>query len=153
MGGIGIVSNPLSRRNRRHPELARRLREVLGDDGEVVEASTPEELERAVERLRAAGVDVLGLAGGDGTGQVVLTACARAAPGAPLPRLLLLRAGTMNTVAHGHGIRGRPEHILREVLARRRQGSRSAPSPGISWRLRPTGSRRGTASSSGPAWW
>ncbi len=122
MGGIGIVSNPLSRRNRRHPELARRLREVLGDEGEVVEASTPEELERAVERLRAAGVDVLGLAGGDGTGQVVLTAWARAAPGAPLPRLLLLRAGTMNTVAHGHGIRGTPEQLLREVVARRRQG-------------------------------
>jgi hypothetical protein len=28
----------------------------------------------------------------------------------------------MNTVAHGHGIRGRPERILDEVLARRRAG-------------------------------
>jgi diacylglycerol kinase (ATP) len=122
MGGIGIVNNPLSRRNRRHPGLARRLREELGDDGEVVEASTPDELERAVERLRAARIDVLGIAGGDGTGQVVLTAFARAAPHVPLPKLLLLRAGTMNTVAHGHGIRGTPEHLLREVLARRRHG-------------------------------
>lgn len=122
MGGIGIVTNPLARRNRRQPGLARRLRDLLRDDGEVVEASTPDELERAVERLRAARIDVLGIAGGDGTGQVVLTAFARAAPVEPLPRLLLLRAGTMNTVAHGHGIRGTPEHVLREVLARRRQG-------------------------------
>ena len=28
----------------------------------------------------------------------------------------------MNTVAHGHGIRGGPERILRDVLARRRNG-------------------------------
>lgn len=122
MGGIGIVNNPLSRRNRRNPGLARRLRELLGADGEVVDASTPEELDRAVERLRASGIDVLGIAGGDGTGHMVLTAFARAAAGAPLPALLLLRAGTMNTVAHGHGIRGAPERILRDVLARRRHG-------------------------------
>lgn len=122
MGGIGIVNNPLSRRNRRHPEVARRLRDLLGDDGEVVDASTPEELERAVERLRAARIDVLGIAGGDGTGHMVLTAFARTLDGAPLPSLLLLRAGTMNTVAHGHRIRGTPERILREVLQRRRHG-------------------------------
>jgi diacylglycerol kinase family enzyme len=122
VGGIGIVHNPLSRRNRRHPGLASRLRAQLGKDGEVVDASTPEELERAVERLRAARIDVLGIAGGDGTGQVVLTTFARAAGSAPLPALLLLRAGTMNTVAHGHAIRGSPEQILREVLLRRRSG-------------------------------
>lgn len=122
MGGIGIVHNPLSRWSRRHPGLGRRLGGLVGDDGEVLDASTPEELERAVERLRAARIDVLGVAGGDGTGQVVLTAFARAAGGGPLPALLLLRAGTMNTVAHGHGIRGGPEQVLREVLLRRRQG-------------------------------
>jgi diacylglycerol kinase (ATP) len=122
MGGIGIVNNPRSRRNRRHPSLARRLRERLGDDGEVIDASTPEELARAVERFRALGIEVLGVNGGDGTGHVVLTAFARAWAGAPLPKLLLLRGGAMNTVAHGHHIRGTPDGILREVLIRRRQG-------------------------------
>jgi diacylglycerol kinase (ATP) len=122
MGGIGIVNNPRSRRNRRHPRIARRLRERLGDDGEVVDASTIEELDRAVERFRAADVDVLGINGGDGTGHVVLTAFARAWGDRPLPKLLLLRGGAMNTVAHGHGIRGGPDSILREVLIRRRHG-------------------------------
>jgi diacylglycerol kinase family enzyme len=122
MAGIGIVNNPRSRRNRRHPEIARRLRERLGDDGEVIDASTPEELERAVARLRAARVDVLGVNGGDGTGHYVLTAFARAYGDAPLPPILLLRGGAMNTVAHGHGIRGRPERILGDVLVRRRHG-------------------------------
>ncbi len=122
MGGIGIVNNPRSRRNRRQPGIAQRLRAQLGDDGEVADAATPEELERAVERFRASGVDVVGVNGGDGTGHFVLTALARAYGAAPLPRLLLLRGGAMNTVAHGHGIGGGPEHILREVLIRRRHG-------------------------------
>lgn len=122
MGGIGIVNNPRSRRNRQHPVVARRLRERLGGEGEVIDASTPDELARAVERFRKAGIDVLGVNGGDGTGHYVLTAFARAYGDAPLPKLLLLRGGAMNTVAHGHGIQGGPEAILREVLARRRRG-------------------------------
>jgi diacylglycerol kinase family enzyme len=122
MGGIGIVNNPRSRRNRRHPDLARRLRLRLGDEGEVVDAATPDALERAVERFRRDGVDVLGVNGGDGTGHYVLTAFARAYGDAPLPPVLLLRGGAMNTVAHGHGLRGGPEGILSDFLLRRRHG-------------------------------
>jgi diacylglycerol kinase family enzyme len=122
MGGIGIVNNPRSQRNRRDPAIARRLREQLGDDGEVLDASTPEELGRAVERFRAARMDVLGVNGGDGTGHYVLTAFARAYGDERLPPILLLRGGAMNTVAHGHGIRGGPERILHDVLVRRRHG-------------------------------
>jgi len=95
---------------------------MLGPDGELVDASTPDELDRAVERFRAADVDVLAVNGGDGTAHMVLTAFARAWNGRRLPDLLLLRGGAMNTVAHGHHIRGSPEGILREVLIRRRHG-------------------------------
>jgi len=122
MGGIGIVNNPRSRRNLRDPALAGRLRALLRDDGQVLDAATPDELERALESFRAAGIDVLGVNGGDGTGHYVLTAFARARGPDPMPPLLLLRGGAMNTVAHGHGIRGGPERILREVLLRRRHG-------------------------------
>jgi diacylglycerol kinase family enzyme len=121
MGGIGIVNNPRSRRNRRAPRIARRLRAQLGDDGDVLDASTPEELARALEAFRAAGVDVLGVNGGDGTIHYVLTAAVRAW-GAKLPRILLLPGGSMNTVARGSGVRGGPERALREVLIRRRHG-------------------------------
>jgi diacylglycerol kinase family enzyme len=122
MGGIGIVNNPTSRRNRRRPRTARRLRAQLGDDGEVLDASTPDELARALERFRAAGVDVLGVNGGDGTLHYVLSAAVRHWDGAPLPRILVLPGGAMNTVAHGAGVRGGPERALREVLIRRRHG-------------------------------
>jgi diacylglycerol kinase (ATP) len=123
MGGIGIVNNPRSRRNLRRPGIARRLRERLAHDGEVIDASTPDELERAVERFRAARVDVVGVNGGDGTTHYVVTAFARAFGKEPLPRLLLLRGGAMNTVARGNGVRGGPEGILREVLIRLRSGA------------------------------
>src|SRR5512134_3085661 len=122
MGGIGIVNNPLARRNRRRPGVARRLAAQLDGDGELVDASTPEELALALERFRAARIDVLGVNGGDGTAHVVLTAFVRAYRGAPLPRVLLLRGGAMNTVAKGNGVRGGPERILREVLIRLRHG-------------------------------
>ncbi|MFT3914414.1 MAG: diacylglycerol kinase family protein [Anaeromyxobacteraceae bacterium] len=122
MGGIGIVMNPRSLRNRRAPETGRRLRAVLGDAGELREAGTPDELADAVERFRAAGIDVLGVAGGDGTTHVVLTAFTRAYGAAPLPALLPLRCGAMNTVARGHRVTGTPERLLERVLARRAAG-------------------------------
>jgi diacylglycerol kinase family enzyme len=122
MGGIGIVNNPMSRRNRRRPRACRRLRAALGDDGDLLDASTPDELARALESFRKAGIDVLGVNGGDGTIHYVLTAAVRAWDGAALPRILLLPGGAMNTVARGSGVRGGPEGALREVLIRRRHG-------------------------------
>ncbi|HEX9050391.1 MAG TPA: diacylglycerol kinase family protein [Anaeromyxobacter sp.] len=122
MGGIGIVNNPRSRRNRRRPRTGRRLRAQLGDDGDVLDAATPEALARALETFRAVGVDVLGVNGGDGSLHYVLTAAVRAWSPAPLPRVLILPGGAMNTVARGTGVRGSPERALREVLIRRRHG-------------------------------
>jgi diacylglycerol kinase (ATP) len=122
MGGIGIVNNPTSRRNRRRPGIARRLRAQLGGDGELLDASTPEELARAVERFRAARIEVLGVNGGDGTAHYVLGAFARAYGDEPLPKILLLLGGAMNTVAHGNGVRGGPERILHDVLVERKNG-------------------------------
>ncbi len=116
------MNNPRSRRNRRHPRTGRRLRTQLGDDGAVLDAATPDELARALETFRGDGIDVLGVNGGDGTGHYVLTAFARAYGAEPLPKLLLLRGGAMNTVAHGHHIHGGPDSILREVLIRQRHG-------------------------------
>jgi diacylglycerol kinase family enzyme len=127
MGGIGIVNNPRAARNRRHPETRDRLARLLGTDGEVRDADTPEALAAALAAFRAAGVDTLGINGGDGTSHVVLTAAVRAWAGRPLPRLLVLRGGTMNTLAANHDLAGSPERVLHEVLAARRSG-RPVPS-------------------------
>ena len=122
MGGIGIVSNPRAARNRLHPELGGRLARLLGDQGLARDAATPDELARALEEMRDAGVDTLAVNGGDGTCHVVLTAAVAAWGGRPLPRLLVLRGGTMNTLATNHGLRGGGEALLAAELWRRRQG-------------------------------
>ncbi|MBK9516483.1 MAG: diacylglycerol kinase [Anaeromyxobacter sp.] len=122
MGGIGIVNNPRAARNRRHPETRERLARLLGDEGQLHDASTPEELDRAVAALRAAGVDTLGICGGDGTNRRVLTAAAAAWGGGSLPRLLVLRGGTMNVLSANHGPPAEPEAMLSAELARRRAG-------------------------------
>lgn len=122
MAGIGIVNNPRSRRNLRHPGMVARLRAVLGAEGEVLDASTPDELARAVERFRAARIDLLGVHGGDGTAHYVLSAFARAFGAEPLPAVALLPGGSMNTVARGTGIRGTPEAVLERIVVRRRLG-------------------------------
>lgn len=123
MGGIGIVNNPRAARNRRHPDAGARLARLLGDEGALHDAASPEELERGLAAFRSAGVDTLGINGGDGTCHVVLTAAVAAWAGAPLPRLLVLRGGTMNTLAANHGLRGSPEELLGAELARRRAGT------------------------------
>lgn len=121
MSGVGILNNPRARRNQAGTGLSARLAARLGNDGELLEASTPEEMTRAAERFRADRIDLLAVCGGDGTVHQALTAYARLGGAEPLPKLLLLRGGTMNTVARGHGISGSPEALLRAALERRRQ--------------------------------
>jgi diacylglycerol kinase (ATP) len=142
MAGIGIVNNPQSRRNRRLPHTADRLRQLVDGEGEVVDASTHDELARALDRFAARDIDVLAVNGGDGTGHVVLSAVATRWKA--LPRVLLLRGGAMNTVAHGNRVRGAPEAILQRHLERRRTGAPSrtvqrdllrVEGPGVSPRL------------------
>ena len=123
MAGIGIVNNPRSRRNQRSPETGRRLRALLDTAGDVADASTREELTRAVDAFRARDIDLLVVNGGDGTAHTVLTAFVDSYRGAPLPPVVLLRGGAMNTVADAHQLRGSPEAVLRTVLERRRAGS------------------------------
>ena len=114
------MNNPRAARNRRHPEGAARLARLLGDEGLVRHAATPVELEAALAEFRAAGVDTLGVHGGDGTCHVVLSAAVAAWGAAALPRLLVLRGGTMNTLASNHRLSGTPEELLSAELARRR---------------------------------
>lgn len=122
MGGIGIVNNPRAARNRRHPDAGARLARLLGDGGLVRDADTPASLAAALAEFRAAGVDTLAVNGGDGTAHVVVSAAVAAWGAAPLPRLLVLRGGTMNTLAGNHGLRGTPEELLQAELGRRRAG-------------------------------
>jgi diacylglycerol kinase (ATP) len=66
-------------------------------------------------------VDLVAINGGDGTTHVVLTAMV-AVWGTTLPRVALLRGGTMNTITGGIGIRGGTRALLRRLVARIQTG-------------------------------
>lgn len=113
---IGIVVNPRARGacDPRLPARLRALAERAGVACQVAVTQDPADLPQVMAGLAAFGVDVLGVCGGDGTLMTTLSALGAAA--AELP-LLLLPAGTMNTVAKNLGLPPRPEALLQATLA------------------------------------
>lgn len=116
MPGIGIVTNPNSRRNRRHPEQMQRLGFILGRDARRHEMTRrPEDVYEVARRFLDERVDILALNGGDGTNHVTLTTFIEVYGDHPLPKIAFLRGGTMNTIANAIGIRGTPGEILLNI--------------------------------------
>lgn len=120
---FGVVVNPSSRDNRRHPERAARLQAILGDRGHVLAAPSVDPLDDFLERAFAERIDVLGICGGDGTQHLALTRALPIWGDVPLPRILPLRGGTMNTVSGSVGVSRRsPETLLARFLTREAAG-------------------------------
>ncbi|MFP4598437.1 MAG: diacylglycerol/lipid kinase family protein [Persicimonas sp.] len=116
MPGIGIISNPHSRRNRRHPEQMRRLAYVLGQDDTYELTNRIEDVGDAARQFRENDIDILALNGGDGTNHVTLTKFIEVWGDAPLPKVALLRGGTMNTVSNAVGVKGTPPRLLANLV-------------------------------------
>jgi diacylglycerol kinase (ATP) len=117
MACIGVIINPKSRLNRNNPARMEALRRQAEKVGLCAVTRSVDELHDAAVAFRDAGVDVLAIAGGDGSNHHTLTMFNRVYGGAPLPVVAFLRGGTMNTVSQGCGIAGTPEKILAEVAA------------------------------------
>lgn len=107
---IVVFSNPHSRRNRHDPGLVDRLRRLVGDDGAVVSCSDLDSLTDAARTWR--GATTVAVNGGDGTTRRVFTALLQADADRPLPAVLPLCGGTMNTIARSVGVVGAPERLL-----------------------------------------
>jgi len=116
MPGIGIVTNPNSRRNRRNPEQFRRLGYILGSEHDRHELTKhPDDIREVAQRFLEKGVEVLALNGGDGTNHVTLTTFIEVYGDTPLPKIAFLRGGTMNTISNSVGVRGTPGKILLNI--------------------------------------
>lgn len=119
MSGIGLVFNPRAGANKRDPGAATRLARRLGDHGVLAAPRSLDELSRAAEDFRRQKIEVLGIAGGDGTNYVTLTHFSEVYGSEPLPTVAFLRGGTMNTVANSLGLpKGRPEGLLDRLVRR-----------------------------------
>ncbi len=116
MPGIGIVTNPHSRRNRRYPERMRRLGYMLGQHDTYELTNRIEDVTDVAREFKQNGIDILGLNGGDGTNHVTLSTFIEVYGDDPLPKIALLRGGTMNTVSDGIGIKGNPPRLLANLV-------------------------------------
>ena len=117
MKAPGVLVNLRAGRVRRDPSLVGRL-ERLVPRGYLEATTEPQQLPEALKRLREAGVETLGVVGGDGTVTWTLTALLRTWPAEKRPALILLGGGTLNTIPHSVSGRARPDHILARLRGR-----------------------------------
>jgi len=124
---VGAILNANAKKNRRQPELAARLRDLLGPRGHVLVTRSLDELRPAILELLGDGAGVLLSAGGDGAlhqMQNVLLDLRDEGRLAELPPLLPTNGGTIDFVARKTGIRGDAVTIARRLLSELEAGRR-----------------------------
>lgn len=116
MSGLGIISNPFAKINKRDPEHNTLMWYILGNQGQFEVTNSLQELSNVCEEFCARGLDTVGVVGGDGTISLTLSAIAQAYPAHKLPRILVLRGGTVNVLASNLGIFGSPKDVFADAL-------------------------------------
>jgi diacylglycerol kinase family enzyme len=125
MAGIGVIINPHASRNRKRAGAReRRMTDVVGAFGWVRVTPSIDAIDDVAREFHDRGIDILAICGGDGSDHCTLTAVHRVWGPQRLPRLLPLRAGTINYVADATGgRRGTPEQVLARVVRDYRRGN------------------------------
>jgi diacylglycerol kinase family enzyme len=97
---------------------------IVGPFGVVRVTETIDELETVAQEFREREIEILAVCGGDGSDHCTLTAFDRVYRDVALPRLLPLRAGSINYVVNDTGgRRGSPEQVLARVVRDHRWGN------------------------------
>ena len=123
MGGIVIIHNPFARGNLRRPWIAAKLRNTMGDFGELVMTRNINQLPEVAADCMKKEIEYLGVNGGDGSLHLVLSAFINVYKDHPLPTVVALRGGTMNTMANSVKIKGTTVNILSQLIEKYKSGS------------------------------
>lgn len=118
MSGIGVILNPYSKKYKKDPHKARRMGFIVGDKASCKETEDLDDLRRVAEEFKTRDIDILAISGGDGTNHWTLTTFIQVYGDKPLPKIVFLRGGTLNTVASFTGTRGSSEDILSNLLVK-----------------------------------
>ncbi len=127
MPGIGIITNPNSKANKRDPSKSALLGYILGQQGQLAVTNSIEHLHQVAHSFKDSKIEILAINGGDGTISQTLSAFVSAYGSEPLPKIALLRGGTMNVLASNLGIRGTSERLLFNLVER--YSASKIPSP------------------------
>ncbi len=110
---LALLVNIRSRKARKESDFLDRLQSAFGEIGPLIMSNSPGELPSAMDDVLRANPQILFICGGDGTLRQTLTQLVEAYGRKRLPRIAILRGGTMNTVATSVGIIRPPvEHLL-----------------------------------------
>jgi diacylglycerol kinase family enzyme len=114
---IGVIVNPLARKNRAVSDPGAELRRIVGPYGEVHETGSVEELREVVEQLYPR-VSHLVCDGGDGSLNWLINEVQQCVTDPEdWPTFVPTNGGSVNAVARKAAVRGRPEAILRALTA------------------------------------
>lgn len=118
MSGIGVVLNPYSKSYKRNPAKLDHMAFIVGDKASYKPTDDIDDLYRVADEFKSRGIDILAISGGDGTIHCTLTAFLKVYGEKALPKIVLLRGGTLNTIAATMGVYGTTEHLLSSLLIR-----------------------------------
>lgn len=116
MSGIGIITNPHSKLNKQKPHRTALLGYILGEHGRIELTESLSELESVARKFKESSVEILAINGGDGTISRTLTAFVKVYGQQLLPKIALLRGGTMNVLASNLGLKGTSASILYRII-------------------------------------
>ncbi|EKD51224.1 MAG: hypothetical protein ACD_62C00305G0002 [uncultured bacterium] len=118
MSGIGVVLNPFSKKYKKNPGKLEHMAFIIGDKASCRPTEDLDDLYRVVEAFKSREIDIVAISGGDGTIHCTLSAFLKIYGEKPLPKVTLLRGGTLNTIAATLGIRGSTEQLMSELLVK-----------------------------------
>ncbi len=118
MPGIGVILNPYSKKYKKDPEKIKQMAFIVGDKASCKQTEDLHDLRRVADEFKTRDIDILAISGGDGTNHCTLTTFLQVYGDKPLPKICLLRGGTLNTVASALGIYGASEKILSDLLVK-----------------------------------
>lgn len=118
MSGIGVVLNPYSKSYKKNPLKLDQMAFIIGDKASCKPTSDLADLARAAEEFKSRDIDILAISGGDGTIHCTLTTFLRIYGEKPLPKISLLKGGTLNTIAGSLGVKGTTQNLMSDLLVK-----------------------------------
>lgn len=113
---VGIISNPFAKIIKRNPEYNTRLWYTLANYGQLEVTHSAEQLEQVCQEFNARKINLVGIVGGDGSISLTLSALLKSYGANNLPKILLLKGGTINFLAKNLGIKKEAQLCLEDTL-------------------------------------
>lgn len=113
---VGIISNPFAKIIKQNPEYNTRLWYTLAHSGQIEVTHTIEQLDQVCQEFFARKINLVGIVGGDGSISLVLSALYKAYGPNQLPKILLLKGGTINFLAKNLNIKTEALTCLEDTL-------------------------------------